>query len=40
MGRTPQFAEVTFDTDQPEGAIVQARILSAEATTLQAEATT
>jgi threonylcarbamoyladenosine tRNA methylthiotransferase MtaB len=26
MGRTAQFAEVTFDTDQPEGQIVEARI--------------
>ncbi|HCQ67116.1 MAG TPA: tRNA (N(6)-L-threonylcarbamoyladenosine(37)-C(2))-methylthiotransferase MtaB, partial [Rhodobacteraceae bacterium] len=31
MGRTPQFAEATFDTDQPEGAIVSARILAADA---------
>ncbi|MEQ6249363.1 tRNA (N(6)-L-threonylcarbamoyladenosine(37)-C(2))-methylthiotransferase MtaB [Sulfitobacter sp. HNIBRBA3233] len=26
MGRTPQFAEVRFETEQPEGAIVRARI--------------
>jgi threonylcarbamoyladenosine tRNA methylthiotransferase MtaB len=26
MGRTAQFAEVAFDTDQPEGRIVEARI--------------
>ncbi|MGB3687844.1 MAG: tRNA (N(6)-L-threonylcarbamoyladenosine(37)-C(2))-methylthiotransferase MtaB [Jannaschia helgolandensis] len=26
MGRTAQFAEVTFDSDQPEGAIVQSQI--------------
>jgi threonylcarbamoyladenosine tRNA methylthiotransferase MtaB len=26
MGRTEQFTEVTFDTDQPEGAIIPARI--------------
>ncbi len=35
MGRTPQFAEVTFDTDQPEGAVVSARILGADAGRLQ-----
>jgi threonylcarbamoyladenosine tRNA methylthiotransferase MtaB len=29
MGRTPQFAEVTFDTDQPESQIIQATIKSA-----------
>ncbi|PIE07913.1 MAG: tRNA (N(6)-L-threonylcarbamoyladenosine(37)-C(2))-methylthiotransferase MtaB, partial [Rhodobacterales bacterium] len=26
MGRTEQFTEVVFDCDQPEGAIVRARI--------------
>jgi len=30
MGRTPQFAEVTFKADQPEGAIVTARIVAAD----------
>lgn len=36
MGRTAQFAEVHFDTDQPEGAIVPARILGADARGLRA----
>ena len=40
MGRTPQFAEVDFDTDQPEGAIVSARITGAAASRLQATAAT
>jgi threonylcarbamoyladenosine tRNA methylthiotransferase MtaB len=26
MGRTPHFAETTFDSDQPEGQIVQAHL--------------
>ena len=26
LGRTEQFAEVVFDTDQPEGALLTARI--------------
>ncbi|MGR3373628.1 tRNA (N(6)-L-threonylcarbamoyladenosine(37)-C(2))-methylthiotransferase MtaB [Pseudooceanicola nanhaiensis] len=36
MGRTAQFAEVHFGTDQPEGAIVTARIRGADATGLLA----
>ncbi|MGR3568321.1 tRNA (N(6)-L-threonylcarbamoyladenosine(37)-C(2))-methylthiotransferase MtaB [Pseudooceanicola nanhaiensis] len=36
MGRTAQFAEVHFGTDQPEGAIVTARIRGAGATGLLA----
>jgi threonylcarbamoyladenosine tRNA methylthiotransferase MtaB len=31
MGRTEQFAEVVFNTDQPEGQIVVADILGATA---------
>jgi threonylcarbamoyladenosine tRNA methylthiotransferase MtaB len=27
MGRTEQFTEVLFDTDQPEGQIISARII-------------
>ncbi|WP_371155770.1 tRNA (N(6)-L-threonylcarbamoyladenosine(37)-C(2))-methylthiotransferase MtaB [Jannaschia sp. 2305UL9-9] len=38
MGRTAQFAEVHFDTDQTEGAIVPARITSVAGTHLRAEA--
>ena len=34
MGRTEQFAEVTFSTDQPEGQIVTARITGANGTRL------
>ena len=40
MGRTPQFAEVDFDTDQPEGAIVSARVTGAQNGRLQAVAAT
>ena len=40
MGRTPHFAEVTFETDQPEGALVSARILGVAAGQLQAAAAT
>jgi threonylcarbamoyladenosine tRNA methylthiotransferase MtaB len=36
MGRTEQFAEVLFDTDQPEGLIVQARITGLAGTQLLA----
>jgi threonylcarbamoyladenosine tRNA methylthiotransferase MtaB len=36
MGRTEQFAEVTFATDQPEGAIVAARITGRSGTQLTA----
>jgi threonylcarbamoyladenosine tRNA methylthiotransferase MtaB len=36
MGRTQQFAEVTFDTDQPESQIVTAKITGATATQLTA----
>ncbi len=36
MGRTAQFTEVRFDTDQPEGRIVTARITGTEAETLKA----
>jgi threonylcarbamoyladenosine tRNA methylthiotransferase MtaB len=36
MGRTEQFAEVTFETDQPEGRIVSARIAGHSATGLLA----
>jgi threonylcarbamoyladenosine tRNA methylthiotransferase MtaB len=36
MGRTAQFTEVRFDTDQPEGQIVTARITGTEAETLKA----
>jgi len=36
MGRTAQFAEVHFGADQPEGAIVPARILGADAKGLRA----
>ncbi|KIT15011.1 Threonylcarbamoyladenosine tRNA methylthiotransferase MtaB [Jannaschia aquimarina] len=37
MGRTEQFAEVRFDTDQPEGRIVRARITGRAETHLIAE---
>ena len=40
MGRTEQFAEVRFDADQPVGAVVAARITSAEGTFLRGEAAT
>ncbi len=33
MGRTEQFTEVTFATDQPEGAIINARITDTQAAT-------
>ena len=36
LGRTPQFAEVSFASDQPEGRIVQARILGKAAGRLTA----
>ncbi len=36
MGRTEQFAEVLFDTDQPEGQIVEARITGLAGTQLLA----
>jgi threonylcarbamoyladenosine tRNA methylthiotransferase MtaB len=36
MGRTEQFTEVTFATDQPEGAILQATIASQNGNTLHA----
>ncbi len=36
MGRTAQFTEVRFDTDQPEGKIVTARITGTDAETLKA----
>jgi threonylcarbamoyladenosine tRNA methylthiotransferase MtaB len=36
MGRTAQFAEVQFDTDQPESRIVTATITAAEFTNLRA----
>ena len=36
MGRTRQFAEVTFETDQPEGAIVSARITGHDTSQLHA----
>jgi threonylcarbamoyladenosine tRNA methylthiotransferase MtaB len=36
MGRTEQFTEVTFDTDQPEGQIVRARITGRSGTQLRA----
>lgn len=36
MGRTAQFTEVRFDTDQPEGQIVTARITGTDAETLKA----
>ncbi|NBB96975.1 MAG: tRNA (N(6)-L-threonylcarbamoyladenosine(37)-C(2))-methylthiotransferase MtaB, partial [Alphaproteobacteria bacterium] len=38
MGRTPQFAEVVFNTDQPVGQIVQARITGHDGAQLQAGA--
>ena len=34
MGRTQQFAEVTFDKDQPEGQIVSAEITATSGTQL------
>lgn len=34
MGRTPQFAEVTFDSDQADGSIVSAKIIGIEGTNL------
>ncbi|TFL19287.1 tRNA (N(6)-L-threonylcarbamoyladenosine(37)-C(2))-methylthiotransferase MtaB [Jannaschia formosa] len=37
MGRTAQFAEVTFDSDQPEGRIVAARIAGTDGMRLVAE---
>ncbi|UWQ21773.1 tRNA (N(6)-L-threonylcarbamoyladenosine(37)-C(2))-methylthiotransferase MtaB [Jannaschia sp. W003] len=40
MGRTEQFAEVRFDADQPEGAVVPASVTSVEGTSLRAEAST
>ena len=40
MGRTAQFAEVSFETDQPEGAIVPARIHAANASVLHAKVAT
>ena len=36
MGRTEQFAEVTFEADQPEGQIVQARVTGLNGYQLQA----
>jgi threonylcarbamoyladenosine tRNA methylthiotransferase MtaB len=36
MGRTAQFTEVRFDTDQPDGQIVTARITGTDAETLKA----
>ena len=36
MGRTEQFAEVHFDSDQPEGRIVSARITGRSSTGLLA----
>lgn len=36
LGRTEQFAEVMFDADQPEGAIVMARIIGQDGTRLTA----
>jgi threonylcarbamoyladenosine tRNA methylthiotransferase MtaB len=36
MGRTEQFTEVRFDTPQPEGEIVTARITGQTPTTLTA----
>ncbi len=36
MGRTAQFAEVIFETDQPEGQIIDARIVSQTETQLRA----
>ncbi|SEW44045.1 threonylcarbamoyladenosine tRNA methylthiotransferase MtaB [Cognatiyoonia koreensis] len=36
MGRTPQFAEVTFDSDQPESQIIKATIKSATSKRLAA----
>ncbi|WP_308917406.1 tRNA (N(6)-L-threonylcarbamoyladenosine(37)-C(2))-methylthiotransferase MtaB [Jannaschia sp. LMIT008] len=38
MGRTPHFAPVRFDADQPVGRVVDARITSAGGTFLRAEA--
>ncbi|MDJ0827619.1 MAG: tRNA (N(6)-L-threonylcarbamoyladenosine(37)-C(2))-methylthiotransferase MtaB [Rhodobacter sp.] len=38
LGRTEQFAEVTFDTPQPEGLIVQAEITGHDGTRLTARA--
>jgi len=38
MGRTEQFAEVVFDSDQPEGQIVEARVTGQRAGKLVAEA--
>jgi threonylcarbamoyladenosine tRNA methylthiotransferase MtaB len=37
MGRTPHFAEVIFEADQPEGQIVQARVTSVVQSRLQAQ---
>jgi threonylcarbamoyladenosine tRNA methylthiotransferase MtaB len=36
MGRTEQFTEVRFETDQPEGRIVRARITGRSGTQLRA----
>jgi hypothetical protein len=36
-GPHPQFAEVTFDIDQPEGQIVEARIMAQRDGQLQAQ---
>ncbi len=38
MGRTEQFTEVTFETDQPEGQIVTARIIGQDGQALKAVA--
>jgi threonylcarbamoyladenosine tRNA methylthiotransferase MtaB len=35
MGRTEQFAEVRFDTDQPEGQIISAVITSHDGMSLR-----
>ncbi|MEM6422681.1 MAG: tRNA (N(6)-L-threonylcarbamoyladenosine(37)-C(2))-methylthiotransferase MtaB, partial [Pseudomonadota bacterium] len=37
LGRTPGFAEVVFDIDQPEGAIVDASIRGVDGTRLLAD---
>ena len=37
MGRTPHFAEVTFDADHPEGQIVQAQITGADGAQLRGQ---
>ena len=38
MGRTQQFAEVTFDQAQPEGQIISAEITSTSGTQLHGRA--